>query len=469
VARAARPARRLIAPSAAGPTVAIVGGGASGTLTAVHLLRSAAPVRVVLIERGDRTARGVAYSTPFPQHLLNVPAASMSGLAAEPGHLLRWLAARGDEPTDPLAFVPRATYGDYLSALLRESVEASQWPFEHRRAEAVGLSHEGGRSRLALSDGGHVDADRVVLAIGNLPPRSAPLRSGHWPADPSRYVPDPWSPGALDRVAAGDALLVGTGLTMIDVALRILAERPASRLTAVSRSGLVPQAHRQPGQTHRTDFRPPPPGTPLRELAAAVRAAVAEAERAGGDWRDVVNALRPHTQALWQGMDAGDQRRFAARFARFWDIHRHRMAPEVAARVAGFRRSGRLTILAGRLESVESDAGGLTITAVRRGTGAISTWRVAYAVNCTGPGVSVIGAGSRLLDDLCAQGLARPHPLGLGLDTGGPGALREASGRLSSTLFTIGWMRRGELWESVAIPEIRAQAAALAQAAVRPV
>jgi uncharacterized NAD(P)/FAD-binding protein YdhS len=427
------------------------------------MLRAAAPVRIVMIERSDRTARGVAYSTRFPQHLLNVLPASMSGLADDPDHLVRWLADHGDEPAAPPAFVPRSTYGDYLNTLLRESIAASPWTFEHRQAEAVGLSVEAGRLHIALGDGGHVDADRVVLAIGNLPPRNAPLGSGDWPADASRYVRDPWSPGALDGLGDGDALLVGTGLTMIDVALRITAGRPDSKLIAISRSGLMPHVHRPPGHIPRSEFRPPPPGTPLRALAAAVRAAIPEAERAGGDWRDVIHAMRPHTQALWMGMELRDQRRFVARLARFWDTHRHGMAPEIGARLRALRESGQLTTLAGRLERVDEDDTGLTISALRRDTGEIASWRVAYAVNCTGPGVSVVGAGSRLLDDLCAQGLARPHPLGLGLDTGANGALRQADGRLSTQLFTLGWMRRGQLWESVAIPEIRAQAAALAR------
>ena len=426
------------------------------------MLRAAVPVRIVMIERSDRTARGVAYSTRFPQHLLNVLPGTMSGLADDPDHLLRWLDDHGEGQAGPLAFVRRSTYGDYLSALLRASVEASAWAFEHRQAEAAGISLEAGRVRVALGDGGHVDADRVVLAIGNLPPRSVPLQSGDWPADASCYVRDPWSPGALDDLPAGDALLVGTGLTMIDVALRISADRPDSKLIAISRTGLMPHVHRPTGPTPRSEFHPPPPGTPLRALAAAVRAATAAAEQAGGDWRDVIHALRPHTQPLWMGLTPADQRRFVARFARFWDTHRHGMAPAIGARVEALRANGQLTILAGRLHTVDEDDAGLTFSAVRRGTGEVMTRRVAYAVNCTGPGVSVVGAGSPLLDDLCAQGLARPHPLGLGLDTGAGGALRQASGRLSPELFTLGWMRRGELWESVAIPEIRAQAAALA-------
>ena len=302
-----------------------------------------------------------------------------------------------------------------------------------------------------------------MLALGNLPPRSAPLRAGGWPADPARYVQDPWGPGALDKLADGDGLLVGTGLTMIDVALRLVADRPGTRLVAISRSGLMPQAHRPPGQTRRAEFQPPPPGTPLRELAAAVRAGVRAAERAGGDWRDVANALRPHTQALWMGMGPVDQRRFVARFARIWDTHRHRMAPEVAARVAALRESGQLTILAGTLAGAEPGAAGLTVTARRRGRPRCRPG--GWPTRSTAPGrASPWSARDRRFWTISVgRAWPVPHPLGLGLDTGPGGALRQAGGRLSPTLFTLGWMRRGELWESVAIPEIRAQAAALAR------
>ncbi len=152
-----------------------------------------------MIERSDRTARGVAYSTRFPQHLLNVLPASMSGLADDSDHLLRWLVDHGDGQTGPPAFVRRSTYGDYLSALLGESIEASAWAFEHRRAEAVGISLEAGGVRLTLGDGGCVDADRVVLAIGNLPPRSVPLAIGRLAGGCPPLRPRPVEPRSARR------------------------------------------------------------------------------------------------------------------------------------------------------------------------------------------------------------------------------------------------------------------------------
>src|SRR4051812_12829712 len=93
-------------------TVAIVGAGASGTLTAVALARAAPHVRVVLVD--DRShGVGVAYSTSDEQHRLNVPACGMSALADDGAHFVRWLAASGYDAGER-DFVPRAWYGRYL-------------------------------------------------------------------------------------------------------------------------------------------------------------------------------------------------------------------------------------------------------------------------------------------------------------------------------------------------------------------
>ena len=446
-----------------GVSVAVVGGGAAGTLVAVHLLRAGAAVDVTIIERTDRVARGVAYSTTFPDHLLNVVAANMGGLADDPGHFRSWLAEYR-QPVRATSFMPRGAYGDYLAHLLEQSIaDASQGTFARVHGEAVSVSRVGERWLVRLAGGGQVECDRLVLATGVPAPRDPPLQEGAWPVDSPLYVPDPWAPGALESMAGGDnLLLVGSGLTMVDIALRLIDLRPAARIVAISRSGLVPQPHRWPGQRVVIDYRPPAPGTPLKDLPPAFRAATKISYARGGDWRDVINAVRPYTQGIWKGLTLDDQRRFLRTYLRYWDIHRHRMAPAVAAWIASLRESGQVTIVGGTLQSVEPVDGGLTVTARTRESGEIATFRVDAAINCTGPAGSAVGTGSALIDDLVAHGLVRPHPLGLGLDTGEHGALRRADGELSGTLFTLGWLRRGELWESVAIPEIRAQAAEIA-------
>ena len=451
-------------------TIAIVGGGASGALLASQLLR-AGNARVVLIERGERVGRGTAYGTAFPGHLLNVPAASMSALPADPGHFLSYVRAYHDPSALPTTFVPRLVYGAYLEFVVRESerLAAPGASLMHWRGEVVDLAAgSGGRPWLmTFADGSRAHADRVVLALGNLPPRDPALVSGAWPADPARYIRDPWRAGALEQRAPGTVLLVGTGLTMVDIALQLHAHTPGRRIVALSRGGLFPHAHRIGGAAPSQGIPVPDPSPSLTSLLRFVRTAAVVAEVGGGDWRDAVNALRPVTQDLWAALPEFEQRRFVDRLARFWDVHRHRLAPQVAATVQELRDSGWLTFASGRIRSVEQLADGIGVTLQERASGQACGLRAASIVNCTGPTGDVRSGGSRLLETLCAAGTARPHPLGLGLDTCAGGGLRDAHGQEHETLFAIGPLRRGELWETTAVPEIRAQAQALARRLVQ--
>jgi uncharacterized NAD(P)/FAD-binding protein YdhS len=442
-------------------SVVIVGGGAAGTLTAVHLLRAGAPGRVVVVEREDRLARGVAYSTTFPRHLMNVVAANLGGISGRPEHLLEWLAEQGD-PVAPGDFVSRMTFGRYLSDLLAQADAAAPGVLETVRGAVVDVAREDDRARVALADGRTLAAAHVVLATGTPTSGDVPVAGG-WPPDSPRYVHDPWTPGALGRLAPGDdLLLVGTGLTMVDVALRLVAERPDVRLVGLSRTGLLPIPHRWPQGPVDLGHRPPPAGTSLRVQVRAFRAAMRAAAGRGGDARDVVDAMRPYTQAIWEGFSPAEQRRALRTYTRVWAINRNRMAPAAAHWVESLRAGGRLTIVTGAVVAAEDAGGRLRVHLRRRGEAPTEAWEFDAAVNCVGPADAPFGAGSPLYDRLLAAGLVRPHPLGLGLDTGPGGAVRNAAGELSEAIFTIGWMRRGELWESVAIPELRDQSAELA-------
>jgi uncharacterized NAD(P)/FAD-binding protein YdhS len=442
-------------------SVVIVGGGAAGTFTAVHLLRAGARGPVVLVEREDRLARGVAYSTTFPQHLMNVVAANLGGISGRPEHLVEWLASQG-EPVDGGGFVSRVVFGRYLSALLAQAAAANPGVLETRRASVVDITREDGRAHMGLADGRSVEAAHVVLATGTPAFRDARVDGG-WPQDSPRYVRDPWAPGALGRLAPGrTVLLVGTGLTMVDVALRLVAERPDVRLVGLSRTGLLPIPHRWPEGPIDTGYRPPPAGTPLAEQARAFRRAVRAAAAIGGDARDVVDAMRPYTQAIWKGFSAADQRRALRVYTRVWAINRNRMAPAAWEWIEELRRREVLTIATGTLVAVAETASGLEVTMQPGGAAQPEAARFDAAVNCIGPGDSPFGAGDPLYDRLLERGMAQPHPLGLGLDTADGGAVRNAAGEVQPWLSTLGWMRRGELWESIAIAELRDQAAEIA-------
>jgi uncharacterized NAD(P)/FAD-binding protein YdhS len=467
----ARPARAGDPVDRRTPTVAIIGGGASGALVAANLLRRrhAAGMRIVVIERRHELARGVAYSTTHPEHRLNVPAAEMGVWPDDQRHFVRWAAARGIALAGR-EFAPRGLFGEYLADVLAEARRSAErrCSLEVVRDAAVGIS-VAGRSEagarpvvIELASGGEVAADRAVLAIGNLAPAAPPGADDQVLAS-DRYEPDPWDEGVGKR-AAGDRsiLLIGTGLTMVDVALALGERCPDARMVAVSRSGLLPRRHStQPLRPART-FRPIPLRPKLYDIVRRVEAEAEAEVRKGGDWRAVIDSLRPVTNELWTRLSEADRRRFVERYARRWDVHRHRMAPEVAALLDRLRGDGRLEIEAAGCVALRVRDDGIEVELLPADAAEPETRRFDRVVNCTGPTLDLRAAGEPLLDDLFARGLARPGPIGLGLDHDPLGALVGADGRVSSHLFAIGPLRKGRLWETTAIPEIRQQAAELA-------
>jgi uncharacterized NAD(P)/FAD-binding protein YdhS len=396
--------------------VAVVGGGCSGVLVTRELLRGGDD-DVVLIEPGE-PGGGIAYGNAQPWHLLNSRAGAMSADPDDPGHFVRWAGTTAE------AFRPRAEYGRYLRSVLAEADRDHPGRLRVHRARVAAIGPDG---VVALDDGDAVHADHVVLATGG--PAAARQQIEH-----RRYVTDPWRPGVLEALPAGEpVLLVGTGLTAVDVALTLTADgRRTAPVVAVSRRGLLPLTH----SDHAT-----PPTVPslddcatLRDVVRAVRAAAGEA----GDWRPIVDGLRPMLDQLWGALTPGEQDAFLRHLARPWECHRHRMAPAVATRVVELRAAGLLEIRAGGVAAWPGLAD------------------FAAVVNCAGPG-RLPGAAGPLVGGLLAAGLARVGPHGLGLDIDEAGRLVGGDGRANDRLWVIGALRRGARWETTAVPEIRAQ------------
>ena len=411
--------------------VAIVGAGYSGTIAAVEIARAAPGAGIILIEKSGHFAKGAAYGTTSPGHLLNVRARNMSALAGEPMHFADWASGEGHGPDD---YVPRRDYRRYLAGLLNGAAGVTRVT-----GEAVAVDDEGVR----LASGERVGCDAAVLAGGNYPSR-LPAAFG------TGAIHDPWSPegaAALAQAAAlgGDLLLVGTGLTMVDMAVSLEEAGFSGRMLAASRRGLVPRAHLSPAAAPLTWE----PSGSLGELVRAVRARE--------PWRASVDGLRPHSIALWQGLSDSERSRFLRHLRPWWDVHRHRIAPRVAARIEAMRASGRLEVAAARIARVEGD---LAILA-RRGGGEIRR-RFDAMVNCTGPEGDIGRIGDPLVRSLLASGRARTDPLGLGLDVDA-GSRLIGSG-LSPALYALGPLTRGAFWEIVAVPDIRGQAAGVARA-----
>jgi uncharacterized NAD(P)/FAD-binding protein YdhS len=433
--------------------VVVVGAGAGGTLVATHLLTAlSSRFRVELVDPSPQTGRGPAYSTTDDRHLLNVPASGMSAFPRDPDHFLRWLRAHHDEAFQPHDFAPRAAYGRYVEGLLTAAAEfPGNARLVRRHARVVDVARDGEGLVVHLDGGEQVPARAVVLATGARPGTTwAPPGL----LDDPRLVADPWTQQVPET---GDVLLLGAGLTMVDLA--ISADRPGRTLHVVSRTDAVPRRHVVP----TTPPVPPPPGiTRVHGLDALRTSLTTHVERtvaATGDWRPAVDGLRPVTAQLWRGLSDGDKRRFIREDARTWDTHRHRMAPRTAERFQEVVDAGRLLRHRGTVAAVRPGCDGLDVT-LDDGT----TLRVGAVVNCTGPVGTV--AADPLLARLAHTGLVRPGPAGLGIDTAEDGRVVGVLPE-SVRLLAVGTLRRGNLWESTAMPEIREQAYEVARSVVR--
>lgn len=425
--------------------VAIIGAGFSGTLQAINLLRHEGP-RATLIERAPEPGVGLAYGAAHPSHVLNVRAGNMSALPDEPDHFVRWLEKRGVENAAG-AFIPRVTYGEYLRQMLDETRKAAGDRLTVIQGEVTDLE-VGDSATLTLGDR-TIHADAAVLAVGNLPPHSPPgLNPDALSAD--FYFGDPWDPAMPRGLAEDDTvLIIGTGLTMVDVALTLDANGYKGRIVALSRRGLLPRPHGPGAEWKKIDERP---DTTVSALLHRTRARAAEI-----GWRNAVDELRPFTQPMW-GNASDDQRaRFLRHLRPWWDVHRHRLAPEVYARLQAIIDRGQLTVHAGKTLSFDETGNGIAIRWRPRGSDGEETTLARRVVNCTGPLTDLARTHEPLLRKLAARGTIRPDEAHLGIDVDNQAQTINADGKVNRALYALGPMTRGAFWEIVAVPDIRTQ------------
>lgn len=418
--------------------VAIVGGGASGTLVAANLLaRSASSDEVVIIEPRESLGQGVAYSTSHPQHLLNVRAKQMSAVVGDPEHFVRFAGCHRDD------FVARSTYARYLQDLLATRVEDSSSRFTHLVDCVESIDRVGGSWSITTEDGRCIETDVVVIATGNPAPSIPTWASGA--AGSPRFIADPWAPHALEDLG-GTIVAVGTGLTFVDVAVSVLGSSPTTRIVGVSRHGLMPAPH--------THVEHPPPLPDLRTPRDVLHWLRSQRTH----WREAVNGLRSVTQQLWINWSDDDRRRFLRHAHRYWEIHRHRIAEPVAQAIEGYRADGRLSVRALRVEDLIETQEGFELRA--RG----EVLHADHVIACTGPSERAMVEAPPVAG-LIAAGHLRPGPLGIGLDCDPiTGAVIDARGNPRRGLFVMGPLRRGVAWETTAIPEICVQADVVARA-----
>ncbi len=447
--------------------IAILGAGFSGSLLAVHLSAADLGPSIALIDRSRSPGTGLAYGAAGARHLLNVPAGRMGAFPDQPGHFLEWVRERAEERSafglgevGEGDFLPRRLYGRYLSDQVMSRVRESRRLRLLDRTVKDLTRAESGVWRLVFEDGSTLDARAVVLATGNFP-STRPAAIPPELEEAGAYFNSPWSAAAVGRLAgSGDVLVLGTGLTALDLLATLQEAKPAGVIHLLSRRGLPPQKH-APGQPRAVSWEPLP--LTVREALHRVRGEIRRAVEESGGWRPVIDSLRPVTAAIWGKWSLAERRRFLRHVRPYWEVARHRAAPLAYGVLEDLLSGGRAKLHKGRIQRIVANGEGVAVTFRPRDCSPEVTLNVAAVVNCTGPEADLRRVRDSLVTSLIDRELVSPDPLGLGVEVTMDGAVIDAGAVPATDFFALGGLRKGLLWESTAVPELRAQAAALAR------
>ncbi|MGN6303619.1 MAG: FAD/NAD(P)-binding protein [Mesorhizobium sp.] len=439
-------------------SIVIVGGGATGVILAAHLMKIVGDgFRVALIEKREEVGRGLAYSTALPDHRLNVTVERMSAYADDPLHFLQWFRAEHpDIPSNSQFFAERSEYGRYLSQLFAGllAAEAGTGRLRRIRGECLHIQPAGSGLDVQLSDGTSLAAHVVILATGHAPdglselPMAIRLGSSEdTPVDPQSRV-----------------VILGSGLSMIDAWLSLRHRGHVGEVLAISRRGLLPLPHAAKRNPIRLDVADIPLGTELSYFVRWFAELIEETERVGGDWRDVIDGIRPFNRQIWRDWPATAKRRFLEHTKAWWDIHRHRIPTDIHTKAGKAIESGALKLLAAKVvEARKLDDGSTELSLRRRGTTAVEIIDCSRVYDCSGFAKDISRTSTEPLRSLFQQGLVRTDPLQISLDVTTDCAVIDAAGRPSTKLFAAGPLTRGTFFEIDAVPDIRLQAARLAE------
>jgi uncharacterized NAD(P)/FAD-binding protein YdhS len=477
VARSA-PCELFLRPaSPAARVIAIIGGGFTGLMVLANLLRFAneidLPLHIILIDRQPAVGEGIAYRTTDGRHLLNVPANRMSAWPDLPEDFLSF-AQRGNSSVCAHDFLPRRIYGQYVRETVLKLAEAAG---EHVSAtvfrdEVTSLARSDSSAwAIETAAGRRIKADLTILAVGHRPP-SDPL-TNRWAGPRTRFVTDPWAALVLSQIGPNEpVLLIGSGLTAVDVMLTIGRPDRRAPVYAVSRRGLMPTVHcRQDKKAVDLsglvdNWLDGDSALTICRLVSTLRKRIRSAQESGEEWQAVMDAVRPAIPRLWRCLSVKERARFLRHVRPFWETHRHRMAPTVADTIDRLRRDKTLEVVPGALVAATADSNGIDVTFSQRGISATRTVRVSWVVNCTGPGAHNQHETHPFVRPLLTAGTVCSDEFCLGLLTDDCGHAMRADGGTHQDLLVAGTLRKATVWESTAVPELREQAQIVARKAL---
>lgn len=439
-------------------TIAIIGAGYSGASLAVNLTRlTTKPVKIILIDQSLEFGLGAAYATKNMAHLLNVRANGMSAFPDQPLDFVHWLEKfypdleAESEPQIQKRFIPRKTYGEYIQYHLKKIAENPLVELIQINQTVVDIQqHE-----IIFSDQTKIFADKMILAIGN------PLPGNLLPKIVNKnYIENPWDYAKIEKIKFDqDVLIIGTGLTMIDVAVSLFKQNHQGKIFAISRRGLLPQAHEN--IKHEVKIAQAALPINLKALTRFIRKEIQQRQHQGERWHATVDALRPYTQAIWQNFSLDEQKRFLKHLQPFWDTHRHRIAPKIAKIIQQMLITKQLQIVSGRITQAHLAAEKFTLHYRPRQSHQAETLTADVVVNCTGPNYRA--EATPLVHNLIQKGTLQADQLRMGFATDAANHIINASGQIEKNIFSLGPTCKTRLWEIIAVPDIRVQSLQLAK------
>lgn len=458
-------------------TVGIIGAGFAGTVVAANLVNKASkPLTIYLIESSQQIPKGIAFSTDNPKHLLNVRACSMGALSQEPDGFCQWLSHHEKtwRPIDPYFssltlnpdnYYPRKLYGMFLEDLLQHTKAIA-----HKKGiqlklipqKAQDIQWNGNKTFTVLCKDQALSCDFIVLATGIPPFKRLPFETPSLLSD-KRYTANIWdSPTSVLNQNSPDTgkktiLIIGSGLTMVDAVTSLVHQNFKGHILVLSSSGRLPEVHETiPKPALPLNIKP----KPLLRLLKEVRAEIKEAAASNINWRAVVDGLRPSIPLLWHHLSLRDQKKFLRFLFTIWNKHRHRMSLESKEILDQLLNQRRLELHSAHILQVDnSDPQQIKVKALLHDNNQVREWDVQNVINCTGPDYKIANQQNQLLEKLHAKGMINWDPLEMGLATKDNKSLQGNNG---DKMYALGSLLFGERLETTAVPEIRQQAAAIA-------
>ncbi len=448
--------------------ITIIGGGLSGTLVAINLLRtnSSKEIDIKLIDKKP-VGFGVAFSTEQPFHLLNVRAENMSLFPEEPEHFSKWLQEKKLKFTGK-DFVPRRLYGRYIYENFEKTISkrVSSTNLDIINDEALDIIPNSKSCLIRLKSGNEIESDKVVLALGNLYSVDLNLKDNSYLNSP-RYYSNPWDSYLYENLNKEvTILIIGTGLTMIDIVSNLYQINHKGKIIAVSKHGFMPFIH-QLTEAYPA-FYEELQNKSLEEILKIVKDHIKKENEKGNDWRGVIDSLRPHTQKIWLDLPLNERKKFLGHLKHFWNPARHRVPHECFNITEQLISKGQLKIEAGRIKKITELNNSFKIE-LRKGekkaapdTSVNKILTADVIIKCAGTENDYEKINIPIVKNLLSRGLIRKDQLSLGLDAHTTGRIIDKEGNSSKYFFTLGQPLLGILWETTAVPEIRVQAQKLA-------